>query len=107
MRVLDIRLIRRDPDAVRSALARRGPDAAAAVDRLLELDERWRALTTRLEELRAEQNRASRGRKGAPTPEEREQLAALAARGRELSDEEEATRRRRDSVLASLPNLPA
>ena len=43
--VLDIRLIRRDPDAVRAALGRRGPDAAAAIDRVLELDERWRALT--------------------------------------------------------------
>ncbi len=74
---------------------------------MLELDQRWRAATTGLEELRAEQNRASKGRKGPPTPEEREQLAALAARGRELSDEEAAIRAERDAVLASLPNLPA
>jgi seryl-tRNA synthetase len=105
--MLDIRLIRQDPDTVRTALARRGADAAAAVDRVLELDERWRSLTTQLEELRAEQNRASKGRKGAPTPEEREQLAALAARGRELSDQEDGLRRERDAALASLPNLPA
>jgi seryl-tRNA synthetase len=105
--VLDIQLIRRDPDAVRAALSRRGPEAAAGVDRLLELDQRWRAATTELEELRAEQNRASKGRKGPPTPEEREQLAALAARGRELSDEETAVRAERDAVLAALPNLPA
>jgi seryl-tRNA synthetase len=105
--VLDIRLIRRDPDAVRAALARRSPEAAAAVDRVLEADQRWRSLTAQLEELRAEQNRASRGRKGAPTPEEREQLAALAARARALSDEEEAVRKQRDDELAALPNLPA
>jgi seryl-tRNA synthetase len=105
--VLDIRLIRRDPDAVRTALARRSPDAAAGVDRLLEYDERWRSLTTQLEELRAEQNRASKGRKGAPSPEEREELAALAARGRALSEEEESVRRQRDEELAALPNLPA
>jgi len=105
--VLDIRLIRRDPDAVRSALARRGADAAATIDRLLELDERWRALTTELEELRAEQNRASRGRKGAPTAQEREQLAQLASRGRALSDEESAIRAQRDAALAALPNLPS
>jgi seryl-tRNA synthetase len=92
---------------VRVALARRGPDAAAAVDRVLELDQRWREIRTALEELQAEQNRASRGRKGPPTPEEREQLAALAARGRELSDAETAVRVERDSALASLPNLPA
>jgi len=105
--VLDIRLIRSDPDAVRAALGRRGPGEAEALDRVLELDERWRSITASLEELRAEQNRASRGRKGAPTAEEREQLAALSARGRELSDEEATVRAERDRALASLPNLPA
>jgi seryl-tRNA synthetase len=80
---------------------------AAAVDRVLELDERWRALTTELEELRAEQNQANKSRVGAPTPEQREQLAALAARGRGLSDQETAVRAERDAALAALPNLPA
>jgi seryl-tRNA synthetase len=105
--VLDIQLIRRDPDAVRAALARRGGGAAAAVDRVLELDQRWRAIRTALEELQAEQNRASKGRKGPPTPEERERLAVLAARGRALSDEETAVQAARERELASLPNLPA
>ncbi len=88
-------------------MSRRGPDAAAAVDRVLDLDARWRELTAQLEELRAEQNRASRGRQGPPTPAEREQLAELAARGRELSDEESAVRAELDAELAGLPNLPA
>ena len=74
---------------------------------MLELDERWRALTAEAEELRAEQNRASRGRKGAPTTAERERLAALAARGRELSNQVTAVLAERDAMLASLPNLPA
>jgi seryl-tRNA synthetase len=73
---------------------------------VLDLDQRWRSLTAEVEELRAEQNRASRGRKGAPTPEEREQLAALAARGRSLSDQEARLRAELDAELASLPNLP-
>jgi seryl-tRNA synthetase len=77
------------------------------VDRLLELDRQWRELTAELEQLRAQQNRSSRGRRGAPTPEEREQLAQLAAQGRELSDREVAVAAERDQVLASLPNLPA
>ena len=105
--MLDIRLIRRDPDGVRARLERRGPAPAAALDSVLELDERWRALTAELEDLRAQQNRASRGRKGAPTDQERAQLAQLAARRREVGDEEAAVRARRDGVLASLPNLPA
>jgi seryl-tRNA synthetase len=105
--VLDIRLIRRDPDAVRAALRRRGADAADATDRVLELDERWRAVTTQLEELRAEQNQASRALKGAPTDAQRAELAELAARGRALSDEETALRVQRDAALAALPNLPS
>jgi len=79
----------------------------ATLNRVLDLDERWRATRTELEELQAEQNRASRGRKGPPTPQEREQLAALAARGRELSDQESTLRAQRDAELASLPNLPS
>jgi seryl-tRNA synthetase len=105
--VLDLRLIRRDPGAVREALARRGGDVAQRVDRVLELDERWRELTQGLEAIRAEQNAASKGRRGAPTEEEREALAELSARGRALSDEESGVKRELDSALAALPNLPA
>ncbi len=74
---------------------------------MLKLDRRWRELTAELEDVRAEQNRQSRGRQGPPTPEEREQLAALAARGRALSDEETGVRAELDAELAALPNLPA
>ena len=105
--MLDIRLIRHDPDGVRAALRRRGPEPAAAIDRVLELDERWRSLTAEAEDVRAELNRQSRGRKGAPTPEEREQLAELSARGRELSDEVSRVQAQRDAALQSLPNIPA
>jgi seryl-tRNA synthetase len=105
--VLDLRLIRRERDRVRSALERRGPEAAAAIDRVLELDAKWREATEAAEQVKAELNAASRGLRGAPSPEERERLAALSARGRELSDEAERLRRERDAVLATLPNLPA
>ncbi len=99
-------MIRSEPDAVRSALERRGPEAVASLDRLLELDERWRAIRTDLEELQAKRNRESKGRQGAPTPQERAQLAELAERGRALSDQENALGAEREAVLASLPNLP-
>jgi seryl-tRNA synthetase len=92
---------------VRTALSRRGAGVAATVDRVLELDEQWRAMTTELEQLRSEQNAASRALKGAPSPEQREQLGELAARGRALSDEETRVRAERDAALASLPNLPS
>ena len=92
---------------MRAALSRRGADAAAAIDRVLELDEQWRAVTTELEQLRSEQNAASKALKGAPSPEQREQLAELSARGRAMSDDETRLRAERDTALTSLPNLPS
>ena len=66
---------------------------------MLELDEQWRAITTELEQLRSEQNAASKALKGAPSPEQREQLAELSARGRAMSDEESRLRSERDAAL--------
>src|SRR5579875_386930 len=105
--MLDIRLIRTEPDTVRARLARRGDVDGEAIDRVLELDRRWRELTTELEELRAQQNRASRGRRGAPSEQERAEMAALAARGRELTDAETELRRELDALLLTLPNIPS
>src|SRR3546814_9523117 len=51
--MLDIRRIRTDPDAVRAGLSRRGGDAAASIDRIVELDARARDLGTQRDELRA------------------------------------------------------
>ena len=63
--MLDIRLIRRNPapSARRSRVA--ATSVTTRVDRVLELDERWRGLTAELEELRAEQNSLSKGRRGS------------------------------------------
>jgi seryl-tRNA synthetase len=105
--MLDLRLIRRDPDAVRAALARRGDVEDAAIDALLTADERWRELTTQLETLQAEQNEATRSLRGAPSDEQRAQMRTLAERGRALSDAQAAVARERDALLATLPNLPA
>ncbi|HZV74816.1 MAG TPA: serine--tRNA ligase [Conexibacter sp.] len=105
--MLDLRLIRRDPDAVRAALARRGDVDDAAIDALLAADERWRELTTQLETLQAEQNEATRALRGAPSDEQRAQMRTLAERGRALSDGQTAIGHERDALLAPLPNLPA
>ncbi|HEX4805486.1 MAG TPA: serine--tRNA ligase [Conexibacter sp.] len=105
--MLDLRLIRRDPGAVREALARRGDVADDAIDRLLAADERWRELTTELETLQAQQNEATRGLHGAPTEEQRAQLRELSERGRALSDAQTAAAAERDELLRALPNVPA
>ena len=108
--MLDLKLIRADPDAVRAALARRGPDAAASLDRVLELDLRRRELLPELEGLRGEQNEANGRISSAPDAQAREgEIAAMRevagrvkALERELTDVEERLRQ----ALAPLPNLP-
>ena len=55
--MLDIKAIRDDPEPFRKGLARR--NLADAVDALLAADERRRALISRAEALRTEQNAAS------------------------------------------------
>jgi seryl-tRNA synthetase len=105
--MLDIRLIRAEPDAVKAALARRGPDEPAKVDHVLELDTRWRELTTGAEELRAEQNRASKALRGKPTDEQRQELADLSARAKDLAEQETAVRAERETALLGLENIPA
>ncbi|HMA27743.1 MAG TPA: serine--tRNA ligase [Solirubrobacterales bacterium] len=105
--------IRSEPESVRSALARRG--AAEQVDELLGVDERRRELNTRIDGIRAEQNRISgeiqeAARAGrAEDPEvkrARESSSGLKKELKELEPQLFELSERRDELLASLPNLP-
>jgi seryl-tRNA synthetase len=107
--MLDLKLVRDDPDRVKAALAKRGPGVADQVDRLLEADTARRRLVTEVDALRAEQKR--RGKEVAKAdPGERERvLAGL----KELSarlDQAEAGLRAAEAELAEvqarMPNLP-
>ena len=105
--MLDIKRIREDPDPFRTALARR--NLADAVDRLLEGDERRRSLTARVEELRAEQYRASKAIGAAQGDEKQKLIDEVAKVSAELKDlepqladaEEDLNR-----LLAEIPNVP-
>jgi seryl-tRNA synthetase len=108
--VLDIKLIREDPDGVRAALARRGPDAAAGLDGAIELDRRRRELLPELEGLRAEQNEANARIKSAADAGEREReieaMRGVAARAKALEQELGEVEQSLQAALAPLPNLP-
>src|SRR5919204_2079731 len=97
--MIDLREARANPDAVRSALARRG--AAEAFDALLAADERWRALVPQVDELRAQQKID-----GKPSPEQLEQLRQIKERLRSLEDELAAAETAREDALAKVPNPP-
>ena len=108
--MLDLKLVRNDPEGVKAALAKRGPDAAELVDRLLAADAVRRRLVTEVDALRAEQKARGKEVARAAAAEDRQRLLAglkdLAAR----LDEAEARLRAADADLdelqARVPNLP-
>jgi seryl-tRNA synthetase len=107
--VLDLKLLRREPEQVRAALARRG--AGDAVDELLGLDGRRRELLPKLEGLRAQRNEASEAigrakRSGEDASEAIAQMRDVAAQIKSLESELAEVEAALDAKLASLPNLP-
>jgi seryl-tRNA synthetase len=110
--VLDIRLIRSDPDAVKAAFARRG-EGTEAIDQARELDTRLRELTGRRDELRAQVKTLSK-QVGALHLEGKADEAAIAQdESRALGDQETKLAGEADRVAAELrdlllriPNLP-
>jgi seryl-tRNA synthetase len=105
--MLDIKLIREDPEPFRQALARR--ELAERVDELLAADERRRELTQRVEALRAEQNRASKAIGRASGDEKQALIAEVAKVSAELKEIEPELAEAETALtllLASTPNLP-
>ena len=105
--MLDVKAIRENPEHARKALARRG--MGESIDELLELDEHRREMTARVEQLRAEQNRASKAI-GKAQAEERtkliEEVSKVSAAIDQLEPELEEAEHRLADALARVPNFP-
>ncbi len=107
--MLDLKEIRRDPEPVRAALARRG--AADVLDELLSLDGRRRELLPRLEELRAKQNQANdkiaeAKRAGDDASAAIEEMRGVATEVKQLQAEVSEVEERLEQELAGVPNPP-
>jgi len=115
--MLDIKLIRTEPERVKERLVARLADPAA-VDAVLDADARWRAATTEAEALQADLKRQTKAsgqaigqlmKEGKHEEAEAvkaglrdlgDRIAALNAEAKRLEDE-------RDGLLFYLPNLPS
>jgi seryl-tRNA synthetase len=109
--VLDLKQIRRDPEPVRAALARRRDGSEERLDRVLELDERTRALRPEVESLKAEQNAASKAigaakREGGDASAEIAAMQEVAQRVKTLSQELADSDAELQAALSTLPNPP-
>jgi seryl-tRNA synthetase len=107
--MLDLNLIREQPEVVRTALNNRQMDSAP-VDEILRLDEKRRSLLTQVEALKAERNAVSKEIGKMKDAAEREQkIAAMREVGDRISalDKEVAeVEAQLNALTAALPNIP-
>jgi seryl-tRNA synthetase len=107
--VLDLKLIRDDPDAVRAGLERRRIDPAV-LDEVLELDSRRRELLPALEEKRATQKRAGEAiatakRAGEDAADAIAEMGTVAAQVKEMQGQVADVEERLLAARVALPNL--
>jgi seryl-tRNA synthetase len=104
--VIDLKLLRSEPEAVRNSLRRRGSNLD--LDALLEADERYRSILGEVEALRAEQNRASKaiGSESAPDRDAAIKEAKLLSKGLKAREADLGRARAElDRAVAEVPNL--
>ena len=109
--MLDIALIRKDPEGVRARLVSRGANATEGLAKVLQADEERRKLVGEVEKLKSERNTISKeigGRKAkgesaddllAGMKEKSDRIAELDKKVAEVEAQQE-------SLLLSIPNLP-
>ena len=109
--MLDIKIIREHPDRVRDSIAKRHLDPEKVnLDRLLGLDNDWRAAQGRLDELRALRNELSTSVKSLKGEERQaaiDRVKGLKGELAELESRVESLREGRDAELRRMPNLLA
>jgi len=103
--MLDINLIRQNPDLVKEGLQKKQVDPKL-VDKFLRLDADWRAKTAALDQLKAEQNLVTKELAAGKSEDLLSKAQILKKRISEISDERNELLRKRDEVLSQLPNLP-
>ncbi len=97
--MLDIAILRDDPERVKKAIASKNADPGL-VDEFGRLDAEWRKLTAALDEKRAEQKRFSERRDIEGGKKNKEEI-------REIEERIAGIERDRESIWLKIPNLPS
>jgi seryl-tRNA synthetase len=109
--MLDIRLIREQPDFVKSRLATRGGDDAAKIDEVLRVDAERRKAETALQELNGDRKRLSKeigGKraKGEAAEELETRVREIGDQIALLNEQTSAADEQQKALLLGIPNLP-
>ncbi len=111
--MLDINFIRDHKKEVKAGMLNKGETDIALVDRVLEVDENWRSLVTRVDNLRAESN--VRAKKigelmGQGKKEEAQKIIQATTQDKQkikdLEEELAAIKKQREELLFRIPNMP-
>lgn len=110
--MLDIKLIRENPDLVKKAMKTRNKDMDALVDEILEIDARRRELSAKRDQLKARQNAAGKmipalKKEGRDTSELMAEMNAVKAAIKEDDDELTALEAKQKSIMYEFPNIPS
>ncbi len=110
--MLDIKLIRKEPDKVKELLSRRNPALAASIDQIIEIDKEYRAALQEKQELEAKRNSLSKTvgmkkSKGENADVEMKELAEIKSKLQAISDKEPELFSKQTTILETLPNLPS
>ena len=109
--MLDMKVIRQDPDRVKAACRSRNKDMDATVDRILEIDAENRAIKTEVEALKAKQNKASREipaikKAGGDIAPVMAEMKAIAEQVGELDRKVAELDAQQRELALTIPNIP-
>lgn len=111
--MLTLQALRHDRPAIETALAKRGLDASALLDQILEIDLQRRSTQKEVDDLKAEQNEASReigtlfkSGKKEEAEARRDEVGALKERIQALDEKQKTLIQKQETALLELPNRP-
>ena len=110
--MLDIKLIRENPDLVKAAMKTRNKDMDAAVDEIIAIDGKRRELSAKKEALKAKQNAASKEipkikKEGGDISAIMAEMNAVKAAIKEDDDELAELEAKQKSLIYEFPNIPS
>ena len=109
--MLDIKLVRTDPEMVKQAMRSRNKDMDAVIDRIIAIDAERRDINAQVEGLKAEQNAASREvprikKEGGDITAIMTRMKAVSEQVKELDVKLSALEEEQRNEMLCLPNIP-
>jgi seryl-tRNA synthetase len=104
--MLDLNLIRNNPDLVRQSLINRQKNPQL-LDEIISFEKELKPLLRQIEDLRSQQNKISREIKGQPSAEQIQQATQLKNQLKELDQRYRELEVKQLSLLEEIPNIPA